>query len=126
MQRGPAKRCSTLRVLAFAPYLGEQLAVLLELSLMPAISWFACSWTVNRFNVLAAASAQLIMGSVAFILLMAADLGLSFFALRRTVTQHFQTFLNAASLLGIVAQFAFALFPVIQLWVRHNPNQVRS
>jgi hypothetical protein len=43
-------------------------------------------------------------------LLMVDELALSFFALRRTVTQHFETSLNAASLLGLVAQSAFALF----------------
>jgi hypothetical protein len=37
----------TLRVLHIAPRLGEEFAVLIELPLMLAISWVACSWIID-------------------------------------------------------------------------------
>jgi hypothetical protein len=110
----------TLRELAIAPNLGEPLAVPIELPFMLAISWFASSWAVNRFNIPAAMSARLIMGSVAFLLLMVAELAISTVALGTTLTQHFDTLLGLSSLPGLAAQFAFALLPAIQLWTGRN------
>jgi ABC-type transport system involved in cytochrome bd biosynthesis fused ATPase/permease subunit len=108
----------TLRVLVVAPQLGELLAVLIELPLMLATSWLVCGWIIHRFSLPGALSPRLVMGGVAFALLMMAEIGVSVFAFGRTVAQHFEAYLTAASLLGLLSQIAFALFPVLQLWVR--------
>lgn len=104
----------TMRVLALAPLLGERLAVLFELPIMLAISWFACARIVNWFCVPGLRSPRLVMGGAALALLMFAEMGVSVFAFGRTIVQHLEAYRTAAALLGLMAQIAFALFPVIQ------------
>ena len=65
----------TLRVLWIAPQMGETRAVLFELPLMLAASWFAARWLVRRFGIGSAGQA-LAMGALAFVLLMASEAGL--------------------------------------------------
>jgi hypothetical protein len=108
----------TLRVLAVTPRLDEHVAVLMELPLMLAISWMACGWTVRYFSVLPAPAPRIVMGAVAFLLLMAAETGVSILAFGRTIAQHVQTYQGTASQMGLLAQIAFALFPVVRLWAR--------
>src|SRR6202011_5564703 len=102
----------TLRVLVVAPQLGEPLAVVIELPLMLATSWLACGWIIHRSSLPGALSPRLVMGGVAFALLMVAELGVSVFAFGRTVVQHFETYQTGESLLGLLSQIAFGLFPV--------------
>lgn len=108
----------TLRVLVIAPRVGEQFAVLIELPLMLAVSWLACGWIVGHFSVPAALAPRLLMGGVAFLVLMAAEIGVSVLAFGRTVGQHLEAYQAAASQMGLLAQIAFALFPVIRLSIR--------
>lgn len=105
----------TLRILAISPWIGDAVAVLVELPIMLAVSWVACGWIAGRFSVPGALAPRLMTGAVAFALLMVAEIGVSVLALGRTVVQHFETYRTTASTLGLLAQVAFALFPVIQL-----------
>ena len=66
-----------VRVLLFAPRLGEVGAVLLETPIMLAVSWFLARWSVRRFRVPRLRAARAAMGTIAFALLMIAELGLS-------------------------------------------------
>lgn len=109
----------TLRVLILIPQLGENLAVLLELPMILAISWVACRQLIARFEVLPALSARLIMGGTAFALLMAAEAGVSVLGFGRTIHEHFAAYLSLPAQLGLAGQVAFALFPEIQ---RHQGN----
>jgi hypothetical protein len=109
-----------LRVVAVMPHVGEETAVLIELPLMLAISWLACRWMVEQFALPHALTARLFMGSVAFGLLMAAEIGVSVLAFGRTVSQHVETYQKAAAIWGLAAQIAFALFPVIQMVQRRE------
>jgi hypothetical protein len=52
------------------------------------------------------------MGAVAFVLLMAAELGLSVFAFGRTVGEHLDTFRTAGGAAGLAGQIVFALLPL--------------
>lgn len=104
----------TVRVLLVAPRLGELAAVALELPVMLAVSWLAAGWCVRRFDVPARAAPRLVMGGLAFALLMLAELGVSVFAFGRSSADHLATYRQAAGLAGLAAQVAFALFP----WVR--------
>jgi hypothetical protein len=114
-----------LRMLVVAPQLGEQLALLIELPVMLALSWIACSWIIKRFAVLRALTARFFIGGLAFALLMAAELGLSVFGFKRTIVEHFETYRAAPAIFGLLAQIVFALFPVIQLWggLRHTGHK---
>ena len=104
----------TIRVLAVAPFLGEAGAVLLEFPVMLAASWLTCGWLIARFGVPKGGACRLAMGGLAFGLLMIAELAVSVLGFGRTVAEHFTTYRNGASQIGLLAQLAFAAFPLLQ------------
>jgi hypothetical protein len=106
----------TVRVLALVPRLGEFNAVLIEVPVMIAISWFACAFLIRRMAVPATVPARLLMGALAFALLMAAETAVSVLAFGRTVSEHFATYQTARAQVGLAAQAVFALLPLVQGW----------
>jgi hypothetical protein len=66
----------TIRVLLVAPRLGETTAVILEAPMMLAASWFVCRWCGDRLDVRRTVPARSLMGFVAFLVLMSAEIGL--------------------------------------------------
>jgi hypothetical protein len=66
----------TIRVLLLAPRLGETTAVIIEAPIMLAASWFVCCWCVDRFDVRRTVPVRSLMGSVGFLVLMSAEIGL--------------------------------------------------
>jgi hypothetical protein len=105
----------TVRVFLIAPHLGAIGAVLAELPVMLAVSWFVCGWTLRRFRVPARWSVRFVMGAAAFVLLMAAELLVSLFVFGLSISQHFTTYESLAGITGLSAQLAFAVFPLVQL-----------
>ena len=103
------------RVLALQPRIGETAAVLAELPVMLAICWSACGLLVRRLNIEREPSQRVLMGAVAFSLLLGAESALGLFALGRTVAEQANAFLSPAGALGLAGQVAFALFPVLRL-----------
>ena len=106
----------TIRVLVVVPLFGDTGAVLLELPVMLAVSWFASAWLVGRLAVSPAARERLVMGAVAFALLMLAELSVSVFRLRFRPAGRgaLATYQTPGAQLGLAAQIAFALFPWLQ------------
>lgn len=105
----------TIRVLAIIPQVGETAAVLLELPVMLAFSWATCVWLVRRFAVPPRTSDRVVMGGLAFLFLMIAEVGVSVFAFGRTFAEHLQTFRTTDAQLGLAGQVLFAGFPLIQM-----------
>ena len=64
-----------IRVLLVAPRLGETTAVIIEAPMMLAASWFLCRWCVDRLNVTQNVPARSLMGLVAFVVLISAEVG---------------------------------------------------
>ncbi len=104
-----------LRVTLLVPRLGETTAVLVELPLMLALSWFACRSIVRRFAVPATIAARATMGSLAFALLLLAEAALGTLGLGRTISEHLASYQNLPERLGLAAQILFGLFPLLQL-----------
>lgn len=104
----------TLRVLAVAPAIGETAAVLLELPLMLAASWYACRRAIAMRPVAHRPAPRLAMGALAFGLLLAAELALAVLGFGRTVAQHIATYQSLSAQVGLAAQVGFASFPLIQ------------
>lgn len=103
------------RVLALQPRLGETAAVLIELPVMLTICWVACGFIVRRLDVGGELSARLLMGAVAFSLLVSAETALGLVAYGRTIAEQADAFFSPAGALGLAGQVAFALFPVLRL-----------
>ena len=107
----------TIRVLLLAPRLGETIAVIVEAPVILAASWFVCRSCVARLDVRRTVSARSLMGLVAFLVLMSAEIGLGA-VLGRSLVDQLATYGSLAGAIGLAAQVIFAMFPVIQGWRR--------
>jgi hypothetical protein len=83
--------------------------------MMLAASWFVCRWCVERLNVTRTVMARSLMGLVAFLVLMSAEVGLAA-VFRRTLADQLATYGSPAGTIGLAAQVIFAMFPVVQVW----------
>jgi hypothetical protein len=108
----------SFRMLVIVPAVGEISAVLLEMPIILAISWFSSRWLIGRFSVPDRLAPRLVMGGLAFALLMFAEIGLSILGFGRTFAEYLASYRQVASILGLLGQLAFASFPAIQISVR--------
>ena len=103
------------RTLVLVPAIGKMAAVSIELPFLLAVSWMGALWLVGRFDVAASLPARLIMGGVAFAVLMVAEACLAVFVFGQTLKQYLEAYQGAAGQLGLVGQMAFAVLPSLQL-----------
>jgi len=103
-----------IRVLVLAPRLGNAVAVALEVPFMLAVSWKLSRWSASKRGLLTDASAALLMGIIAFAVLMFAEFGTAVLCLNRTVEEYFASFLSVPGAIGLAAQLCFAGFPFLQ------------
>ena len=107
----------TIRVLLLAPRLGETIDVIVEAPVILAASWFVCRWCVDRLDVRRTVSGRSLMGLVAFLVLMSAEIGLGA-VLGRSLGDQLAAFKLSPGAIGLGTQVIFAMFPVIQGWRR--------
>lgn len=93
-------------------------AVLVELPVMLAASWFACRLVLWRLSIPATVGARLSMGVTAFLLMQLAEIAVSTMLLGLTMAEHLHSYRDLSYALGLAAQIAFAAFPLIQLGKR--------
>lgn len=103
----------TVRVLLVEPALGLEKATLIELPVMLVASWLACGWVLRRSRVQNLRE-RAVMGALAFVLLMAGELGVSTLLMGRSVAEHLATYGEAPRQWGLAAQIAFAVFPLVR------------
>ena len=103
-----------------APTAGRLLGVLIELPIMLGASWFLCRGVVRRFAVAPTVAARAVMGDLAFVLLLLAELGVGALLFARTPAEHLALYSDASYALGLVAQIGFGLMPLVQLR-QHDP-----
>src|SRR5262249_47410707 len=77
----------TIRVLLVAPRLGETTAVIVEAPIMLAAISFVCRWCVDKLDVTRTIPARSLMGLIAFLVLMSAEVGLGVVLGRSLVDQ---------------------------------------
>ena len=100
----------TIRVLLLAPRLDETIAVIVELPMMLAASWFVCRWCVERLDVRRTVPARLLMGLAALLVLMSAELGLAA-VFGRSVVDQLAAYGSPAGAIGLAAQVIFCHIP---------------
>jgi hypothetical protein len=103
-----------LRVIVIAPRLGTLVAVLLEVPIVLGVSWVVCVQVVSLFDVPNEWLPRLLMGGLAFLLLMIAEPAIAIFGFRGSLTQYLGGFRSTAGLIGLLGQIAFALIPFVQ------------
>jgi hypothetical protein len=104
----------TARVLLVAPRVGDTAAVLIETPIILAASWIGSRLCIIRFSVPPEAAPRLAMGSVAFALLIIGELGVSNIVFGRSWEDALAAFLYPPGIIGLSAQVAFALLPLVQ------------
>ena len=103
-----------VRVTVVEPAVGAAVAVAAEAPLMLAASWFICRAVVRRAAIPSRRAARLAMGGWAFALLEAAETALAILAFGRSPGQILTAAGSVAGTIGLAAQSAFALLPVVQ------------
>ena len=104
----------TFRVLWLEPRVGELAAVSLELPWMLGVCWMSCGWLVRRFEVPATRPRRLVMGGLAFLLLMVAELGLGLGLFARSMRDVVDSWTRLPGALGLLGQILFASFPLMR------------
>ena len=110
----------TIRVLLLLPRMSELAAVVLETPIILAVCWFVSGWAMRRFAAHWSSGDALLMGSVAFLLLMLAEIVLSLTVFDTTLAGYFGRLATAAGLIGLAGQLLFGLFPALRVHLRSN------
>ena len=103
-----------LRVLLVAPRVGAAIAVGLEAPVMLVVSWYLARWCTRRFEVPAEVAPRAVMGAVAFVVLMIAEVGIGALLFDQSLGQYCAGFKTVAGGIGLGTQIAFAALPVVQ------------
>lgn len=104
---------SVVRMLWVTPLTGEFIGVLVEAPIMLAIAWNACSWVAKRLDVSQRFLDRLVMGGVALAVLVLAEAVAAALASGHSLGEFFDRNGRSAVLLGLLAQLAFAVFPLL-------------
>lgn len=100
----------TIRVLWLAPMIGLLPATALELPVMLGASWFAADWVLLKFAI-GRPFAALLMGAMAFALLLAAEYALAAVLIGQSPPDWLAGLRESHALLGLAGQVVFALMP---------------
>ena len=104
---------AVLRTALVAPLAGGLVAVALEAPVMLAVAWTACGWVTERLEVTPPFVDRLVMGGVALLAVLVAEAAVAMLAHPRTLDEFFRSDGRSAVLLGLLAQLAFAFFPLL-------------
>ena len=104
----------TARILLLEPAVGEYAATAIEVPVMLAASWIACGRILAWFEVPAGHLHRGLMGPIAFVLLMAGELGVSILLLDRSFSEHWAGYREALKQIGLAAQLIFAAMPMLR------------
>ena len=102
-----------LRILVLMPRVGARVAELAELPVMIVVTWLAARWTVRRFRVPSSARLRLVMGALAFALLLAAEFALVLPLRGLTLEQYFATRDPVSGIAYYAVLVLLALMPVV-------------
>ena len=102
-----------LRIFLMVPRVGARAAELAELPVMIIVTWLAARWTIRRFRVPLSTGSRLVMGVVAFALLLAAEFALVLPLRGLTLEQYFATRDPVSSLAYYASLVLLALMPLI-------------
>jgi len=98
------------RTLWLAPQIGALAAVLCEVPLTLAASWWAARWLIARYRI-AGQGEALGMGLIAFVLLMIAEATLARVLSGQSPADWLRSQTSAAGTVGLAGQILFAVMP---------------
>lgn len=110
----------TLRYLVVAPRLGQTAAVIIELPLILAASWWISRRLVAVHDVPDELGARSGMGAIALSLLLFLETSVGWMAFDVSPGQQLMNLRETPAALGLAGQLLFATFPALQSWMRHG------
>lgn len=113
----------SMRIFFLAPHTGPVIAVLIEIPVMLLFSWFFCRFLTGRFAIPPEPYERLVMGFIAFACLMTGEALIAVLMQQGQMTDFFMTFDLPENRIGLGGQIAFALFPLVQLYVDNRPGR---
>ena len=110
---GVAFFLGAFRIAILVPWIGELAAVCVEMPVILTVSWKATKWTVRSFNVSPyALMDRMLMGFLAFVWLMLAELALSVLAFGKTPAEFVHELTSSPPhLLGLIGQILYGWMP---------------
>jgi hypothetical protein len=109
-----------MRIFFLVPYTGPAIAVLIEIPLMLLFAWYFCRFLIRRCEVPPETYDRLVMGGVAFALLIAGEMMIALLLQGGSVAEFFVAFDLPENRIGLGAQIAFALFPLVQSYAENR------
>lgn len=109
-----------IRVPFLVPLIGDLTAVLIELPIILTLAWLICRKLVSSLNVPQTIGSRAVMGGLALVLLLSAELALSTIVFGNSIIDHLRSYSSLPQALGLAGQFAFGLFPMIQMRMRRR------
>lgn len=109
-----------LRRLVLLRWCGETAAVLIELPVILAISWWVSRWILARRGGEWGASPRLAMGGFALLFLLVAEAVLASTLGGASLLEHLRSYRQAPQWIGLPGQSAFALIPWLQGLLRRG------
>jgi hypothetical protein len=103
-----------IRMLLIAPRFGNAAAVSLEAPLMLAASWKTARWSAEKRSLSTDTGGALLMGTIAFAVLMTAEFCTAILCFDKTAGEYFASFFSVPGAIGLAAQLCFAGFPFLQ------------
>ena len=103
----------TVRVLLIVPFLGDGLAVVLELPLMLAACWWAAGWIVRRFQ-LRKRKPAIAVGLIALAIVLLGEAAVGVGLMGLTPAGWLAEFAKPTPQLGLAAQLLAAAMPLLR------------
>ena len=103
-----------VRTMVLIPRIGALPAVMIEAPLILIMSWLVCGRVLARWAVPRQGPWRLLMGVVAFTLLIAAEMALARVLNGSSPAQFLASYATAAAQVGLLAQLLFAALPLLR------------
>ena len=117
-------------VFSAAFVLGAIRTTVLELPIVLSISWKASAWVVRKQRISSEHIDRIVMGSVAFGLLMMAEFLLAVQAFDKTLPEFaYELISSKPEMVGLAGQIVYALFPLVEgVWMKscHHRNVLQQ
>lgn len=104
-----------VRIVAIDPQFAAMAALLIQLPVMFGVAWLTCGWIVKNLAIPPRTADRLLMGGLAFLLLITMTIGYSLFVVQASLSEHLDAYLSAGPAMVLAAQFLIAAFPLLQL-----------
>ncbi len=104
-----------IRIRLLNPNFGAVAGLAIELPIILMLAWVICGWLVRSFRVPTQKQARLVMGAIAFVLLIVAEFAVAWLGLKQSPLQHLAEYSAPSALIGLAAQILFAAMPLLRL-----------